>query len=91
MGMLSESEMKEALAAAAAMRESSQDPHLVARALLNLHYQNVHYRHLLEAVEHYINSGMATLELQRLRIALDKTKGAISRTGHVEVEQFGLE
>ncbi len=91
MGMLSESEMKEALAAAARMRETGQDPHRVARALLNLHYQNAHYHHLLEAVEHFMNSGMATLELQRLRVTLDKTKDAINRTGHLETEHFGLE
>lgn len=91
MGMLSEQELKEALAAAAHMRESGQDPHRVARALLNLHYQNVHYHHLLEALEHYMHSGMATLELQRLRIAIDKTKEAINRSGHIEAESFGLE
>jgi len=91
MGMLSESEMKEALAAAARMRETGQDPHKVARALLNLHYQNIHYQHLLDALEHFMHSGMATLELQRLRIEIDKTRNAISRTGHIEVEQFGLE
>jgi len=91
MGMLSESELKEALAAAAKLRETGQDPHKVAHALLNLHYQNVQYQHLLEALEHYLHSGMATLELQRLRLTLDKTKTAISRTGHIEAERFGLE
>lgn len=91
MGMLSESELKEALAAAAKMRESGQDPHKVGHALLNLHYQNVQYHHLLEALDHYLHSGMATLELQRLRLAIDKTKEAISRTGHAESEKFGLE
>ena len=91
MGMLSESELKEALAAAAKMREAGQDPHRVAHALLNLHYQNVQYQHLLEALEHYMHSGMATIELQRLRVAIDKTKDAISRTGHIETEKFGLE
>lgn len=91
MGMLSDSELKEALAVAAQMRESGQDPHRVAHALLNLHYQNVQYRHLLEALDHYMHSGMATLELQRLRVAIDKTKDAISRTGHIEAEKFGLE
>lgn len=91
MGMLSESELKEALAEAAQMRETGQDPHLLAHALLNLHYQNTQYQHLLEALDHYMHSGMATLELQRLRIAIEKTKNAISRTGHIEPERFGLE
>lgn len=91
MGMLSESELKEALAAAAKMRETGQDPHRVAHALLNLHFQNVQYHHLLDALEHYMHSGMATLELQRLRIAIEKTRDAISRTGHIETEKFGLE
>ena len=89
--MLSESELKEALAAAARMRETGQDPHRVAHALLNLHYQNVQYQHLLAALEHYMHSGMATLELQRLRIEIDKTRDAISRTGQIEAERFGLE
>jgi hypothetical protein len=91
MGMLSESELKEALAAAAHMRETGQDPHQVARALLNLNYQNRQFHHLLEALEHYMHSGMATLELQRLRLSIDKTKDSISRTGHIEEEKFGLE
>ena len=91
MGMLSESELKEALAVAAEMRETGQDPHRLAHALLNLHYQNVQYQHLLEALEHYLHSGMATLELQRLRITLDKTRAAVSRSGHIEPKKFGLE
>ena len=91
MGMLSDGELKEALTVAAEMRETGHDPHRLAHALLNLHYQNVQYQHLLEALEHYLHSGMATLELQRLRIALDKTKAAINRSGHIEAEKFGLE
>lgn len=91
MGMLTEGELKEALAVAAEMREKGQDPHHLAHALLNLNYQNSHYRHLLEALEHYVNSGMATLELQRLHLAINKTKAAIARTGNIEAEKFGLE
>lgn len=90
MGMLSDEEMKEALAAAAKMRETSQDPQRVAHALLNLHYQNLHYQRLLNALDHYMHSGMATLELQRLRVAIDKTKTAINRSGSIETERFGL-
>lgn len=90
MGMLNESELKEALAAAARMRETDQDPHRVAHALLNLHYQNLHYQRLMQALDHYVHSGMATLELQRLRVAIDKTKSAINLTGSIEPERFGL-
>lgn len=91
MGMLSDSEMKEALAEAGRMREVGEDPHHVAHALLNMRYQNVHYGHLMEAVEHYMRSGMATLELQRMRIAIEKTRLAIDRTANLEPEKFGLE
>lgn len=90
MGMLSEAEMNEALTEAGRMREAGEDPHQVAHALLNLNYQNTQYRHLAEALEHYLHSGMATLELQRLRIALEKTKDAVARTGHIEEEKWVL-
>lgn len=90
MGMLSDEEMKAALAEAGRMRETGQDPHQLARALLNLNYQNTHYKHLVEALEHYLHSGMATLELQRLRVSLEKTKDAIARSGHIEDEKWGL-
>lgn len=80
MGMPTETELREALAEAGRMRESGQDPHHVAKALLNLHYQVQHLEQVRQAAEKFFRSGMAVAEHQRLRKALADTRAAIDRT-----------
>ncbi|MDH5784785.1 MAG: hypothetical protein OEZ16_04150 [Chromatiales bacterium] len=90
MGMPSEEELKTALEAAAFMREHGDDPHHIAKALLNANYQVEQLTHVLTAVEMYLRSGMAVTEHQKLKKAVERAKLAIDRTGGVEHQTFGL-
>ena len=58
MGQPTEAELKEALETAATMRESGQDPHHIAKALLNLNYQLKQVKLVMRAAELYLHSGM---------------------------------
>lgn len=90
MTMPTEEELKTALAEAGRMREHGEDPHFIAKALLNLNYQNEQLKHVLRAVELYMNSGMAVSEHQKLKKAMENARNAIHRTGAIEEEHFGL-
>ncbi|MCW8827795.1 MAG: hypothetical protein OQK94_01930 [Gammaproteobacteria bacterium] len=90
MGMPTEEELQEALAEAARMREHGEDPHHIAKALLNINYQNEQLKHVLRAVELYFNSGMAVAEHQKLKKAVEQARLAVHRTGAIEEEHFGL-
>lgn len=91
MGMPSEEEVKVALAEAARMREQGEDPHFVAKTLLNLNYRMKYMERVLEAAELYFRSGMAVIENQRLRKAITEARAASARTASEERESFGLE
>lgn len=91
MGMPSEEEVKAALAEAARMREQGEDPHFVAKTLLNLNYRMKYMERVLEAAELYFRSGMAVIENQRLRKAITEARAASARTASEERESFGLE
>ncbi len=90
MGMPSKEELEQALAEAARMREQGDDPYHLAKALLNLNYQNEQLKHVLAAVELYFNSGMAVTEHQKLKKAIVTARNAIDRSGGIERESFGL-
>lgn len=90
MGMPTEAELEEALAEAARMREKGEDPHHVAKALLNCHYLVQQLERVMEAAELFFRSGMAVHEHQELRKALDRARHAVGRTAGKEDENFGL-
>ena len=90
MSMPSKEELDEALAEAARMREHGEDPHHVAKALLNCHYQVEQLEHVLAAVELFLHSGMAVTEHQKLKKAIEEARKAIGRTRSLEHESFGL-
>ncbi len=90
MGMPSKEELDDALAEAARMREHGEDPHHLAKVLLNLSYQNEQLKHVLASVELFLNSGMAVTEHQKLKKAIASARNAIDRTGGIEHESFGL-
>lgn len=90
MTMPTEEELKTALAEAGRMREQGDDPYHMAKALLNLNYQNEQLKKVLKAAEMYIHSGMAVAEHQRLKKAMEGARTAIHRTGAIEEERFGL-
>jgi len=88
--MPSKEELEHALAEAGRMREQDDDPHSIAKVLLNLNYQNEQLKHVLAAAELFLNSGMAVTEHQKLKRAITNARNAINRTGAIERESFGL-
>jgi len=74
MGRPSKEELAQALAEAGRMRETNQDPHFVAKALLNHDYRLKLLEQLHEAVEHYFRSGQGDLEHAKLTRILEKIR-----------------
>ncbi len=62
MGKPTEEELKQALAEVSRMREQGDDPHFVAKSLLNLHYRFKLLEKVLQATERYLHSGQAVHE-----------------------------
>jgi len=85
-----EAELKAALAEAARMREQDDDPHHIAKALLNCHYMQGILEQVLRAAEEYLRSGLAESEHRRLERAIDKARRAGDRSAHVERPALGL-
>lgn len=90
MAMPTEEELKTALAEAARMREQGEDPHFLAKSVLNLNYQNEQLMQVLLAAEQFLRSGMAVTQHQKLRKAIEKARKSIDRSAGVEHESFGL-
>lgn len=76
MGKPTEAEIKEALEEAARMREHNEDPHHVAKALLNCHFRLTHAEHVYKAAQEYVHSGMDQTAHARLLKALDEYRMA---------------
>lgn len=91
MGMPTEQELKEALAEAGRMREQGDDPHHIAKALLNLNYRVKSLEKVLEAAELFYRSGQSVTEHQRLKKAIAEAHAASERSAGIEHERFGLE
>ncbi len=91
MGMPTEEEMKDALAEAGRMREQGEDPHHIAKALLNLNYRVKSLEKVLEAAELFYRSGQSVTEHQKLKKAISDARAAAERSGGIERERFGLE
>ncbi len=90
MSMPTEEQLQQALAEAARMREQGDDPHNLAHVLLNYHYRLEQMERLQKAVEHYLHSGMAVREHQKLTTVLEEVRRGVDRTGHVERDRFGV-
>jgi hypothetical protein len=86
----SEDEIKQALAEAVRMREQGDDPHFLAKTLLNHHYRLGYLQEVLQAVERYLHSGMAEPEHAHLLRTLEKARRAEERTAKVEHRDLGL-
>lgn len=71
MGKPSHHELREALDRAIAMRESGQDPHFVAKSLLNLHYRLLMAEKAVAATRHYLHSGQSPDGRRELMRALE--------------------
>ena len=81
MGIPTDSELKMALAEAGRMRESGEDPHHVAKALLNQHYQLGHLEHLYDALQHYIHSGQTETAHSNLLVSMERYR-SISKSAN---------
>jgi len=90
MGKPTEEEFGEALKEAQRMREQGEDPQHVAKALLNLNYQNGFLNSVLHAAEHYLQSGMAEREHTQLVKAVEKARAVDDLGAHRERPALGL-
>ena len=82
MGKPTIEELDEALQEAARMREQDEDPHHIAKALLNLHYRNGYLEKVLHAAELYLR-GLAEHEHIVLQKAIDDARREDAHTsGH---------
>ena len=90
MGTPTEEELETALAQARRLRESGDDPHFIAKALLNCHYQMTFLQDVLHAAEGYLRSGLAEHEHTRLQLAIDRAREIADRGSHREQGTLGL-
>jgi hypothetical protein len=90
MAMPTEEELKTALAEAGRMREQGEDPHFIAKSLLNLNYQNEQLMQVLKLTDKFLRTGMNVTDHQKLRKAVENARRSIERTGAIEGQQFGL-
>lgn len=85
-----EQEMTIALAEAKRLRESGEDTHHMAKALLNCDYQARFLLDVLHAAEKYLHSGMAEREHTLLIRAIDKARQIDDYSSHRGHETTGL-
>ncbi|HID50130.1 MAG TPA: hypothetical protein EYP40_11065 [Chromatiales bacterium] len=90
MPMPTAEELEQALSAAGRMRETGDDPHYIAKALLNCQYRNGYLQAVLLAAEEYLRSGLAEREHTRLLKAIEKARAAENRSAGVEPPSLGL-
>jgi hypothetical protein len=90
MGTPTKRELERALAEAARMRERREDEHHVAKALLSHNYRLHILENVLDAVQHYLRSGLAPHEHSELLKAIAAAEQAARPAGS-EHENFGLE
>ena len=83
-------ELAEALAEAGRMREHDEDPHHVAKALLNHNYRIQYMEAVLEAAKHYLHSGNGPHEHTVLLKAIDKADAANRMLGTEPEGKIGL-
>jgi hypothetical protein len=90
MGKPTQEELEEALQEARRLREQGKDAHHLAKALLNLHYQNGFLRGVLHAAENYLQSGLGETEHTQLVKAVEKARAVDDVTAHRERPALGL-
>lgn len=90
MGVPHKEELEAALKEARRMREHREDPHHVAKALLNFHYRYQLMEKVVDAARHFMHSGLAPHEHAVLVRAIEAVEKASQPTGRDD-EDFGLE
>lgn len=87
MGKPTKEELQEALETAAQMREQDDDPHHIAKALLNLNYRMGYMEKVLLAAELYMR-GMAVHEHAELEKAIEEARREDARTEGRDLNEF---
>ena len=90
MGVPTTEELQTALTEAARMREQGEDPHHIAKALLNHHYRVEKLEKVMHAAELYFRSGNASQEHTKLVQAIEAAKYAGSNSADRDELDYGL-
>lgn len=90
MGVPSKEELEQALGEAARLREQGEDPHYLAKALLNQHHQLEKLKKVLHAAEVYLHSGHGGREHGLLLRAIETAKQASTDSDQHDVLDYGL-
>lgn len=86
----SHQELEHALKKSQDMREMENDPDFIGKSLLNCHYQSTYLEQVLQAAEHYINSGLGEREHTRLIQAINKARAIDERSAKQSHQELGL-
>lgn len=86
----SEEELQLAMQEAMRMREQGEDPHFLAKSLLNCRFQYTYLEQVLHAAENYLNSGLGEREHSILLKAIEKARQVDERSAKREHRDFGL-
>ena len=89
MGKPTDEEMEIALAEAARMREQGEDPHFLAKTLLNLNYRIKYLEDVMRAAELYTHSGMGSTEHLKLVSAIKTYHALDQRTAGMDQHPAG--
>ena len=90
MGKPTDEELTKALAEVSRMREQGDDPHFVAKTLLNTYYRFKYLEKVLHAVEHFLHSGQAVHEHTQLVKAINEYHSIEKRSSGEDNENFSL-
>jgi len=90
MGVPTEDELQTALKEAAHMREKGEDPHHIAKALLNHNYRIKQLEKVMHAAELYFRSGNAGQEHTYLIQAIEAAKYSSSNSADRDELDYGL-
>lgn len=91
MSMPTRQELEAALAEAERLRTRDEDSHHLAKCLIYLNRRDRVLERLLEAVEHYLNSGHAQHEHARLIKAVDAARHQLWEDSAGKDTDFGLD
>ena len=89
MGKPTKDQLEDALATAKRMREAGDDPHYLAKSLLNLNYRMDYMAKVFEAAEYYLRGEDAHARV-RLEQAIEKARAEERRTAGSDDETLGL-
>ena len=90
MGVPTAEELQTALQEAARMREQGEDPHHIAKTLLNHNYRIEKLEKVMHAAELYFRSGNADREHTKLVQAIEAAKYSGSNTSDHDSLDYGL-